>query len=153
MEYIAKKIAIGCDHAGVELKSLIAELLTSNGCEVIMFGADGSGSVDYPDVAGEVCRAVLSKNAELAILICGTGIGMSMAANRNAGIRAALCSDCVSAGLTRSHNNANVLCIGARILGPELVLGIVDKFLSTKFDGGRHSRRIEKIEACRCGGV
>ena len=126
------KIAIGCDHAGPELKAEILAHLDEKGVEYTDFGIQAGEKVDYPD-------------KEMGILICGTGIGMSMSANKIKGIRAACCSDYFSAKYTRAHNDANVLCIGARVLGAGLAIELVDVFLETEFEGGRHQRRVDKI--------
>ncbi len=139
------KIAIGCDHGGLEHKNAIAEHLKERGFEVKDFGIYEQVSVDYPDIAVKVTRAVTSKECELGILICGTGIGMSMAANKVKGIRAAACSDHFSAKYTRLHNNANVLCLGGRVIGIGTATELADIFVDTKFEGGRHQRRIDKI--------
>lgn len=140
------KIAIANDHAGVDYKNLLVKHLTVKGYEVINLGTDTALSVDYPDYAEKVAKAVQEKNADLGILICGTGIGMSIAANKFKGIRAALCGDCYSAELTRKHNDANVLCLGARVLGSDLMIKIADTFLSASFEGGKHAVRLGKIE-------
>lgn len=137
-------LAIGCDHGGYALKCEIMKHLTERGIEFKDLGCDGK-TVDYPDIAEKVCAAVADKSAERGILICGTGIGMSMAANKIKGIRAALCGDCYSARLTRLHNDANVLCMGARVIGAGLAIQIVDEFIDTGFEGGRHEKRVEKI--------
>ncbi len=139
-------IVIASDHAGVELKARILELVGESGHEVRDFGPADSSSVDYPDFAHLVAGAVSSGEAERGILICGTGIGMSMAANRHPGVRAALCHDAFTAEMARLHNNANVLCIGARTTGPGVAEQVVQLFLDTPFEGGRHQRRIDKIE-------
>lgn len=140
------KIAIANDHAGVDYKNLLVKHLTDKGYEVINLGTDTALSVDYPDYAEKVAKAVQEKNADLGILICGTGIGMSIAANKFKGIRAALCGDCYSAELTRKHNDANVLCLGARVLGSDLMIKIADTFLSASFEGGKHAVRLGKIQ-------
>ena len=132
------KIAIGCDHAGPELKAEILAHLDEKGVEYTDFGIQAGEKVDYPDKAKEVCEKVASGEYEMGILICGTGIGMSMSANKIKGIRAACCSDYFSAKYTRAHNDANVLCIGARVLGAGLAIELVDVFLETEFEGGRH---------------
>lgn len=139
------KIAIGCDHAGPALKNEILAHLDDKGIEYIDLGIQEGEKVDYPDKAKEVCQKVTSGECEFAVLICGTGIGMSMSANKIKGIRAACCSDYFSAKYTRAHNDANVLCIGARVLGAGLAVELVDVFLETQFEGGRHHRRIDKI--------
>ena len=140
------KLSIASDHAGVEMKALIKEYIESLGHEVEDKGPFETASVDYPDYAKLACHDVLEGKADSAICICGTGIGMSMACNKIRGIRAALCSDTVSAKFTRLHNNANVLCLGARIIGVELAKAIVDEFLNNDFEGGRHLNRINKLE-------
>ncbi len=141
-----KILAIAADHAAVEYKARLAAYLREMGHTVLDLGTDSSDSVDYPVYADKVCRTVTEKEAELGILICGTGIGMSIAANKHRGIRAALCGDPVSAELTRKHNNANVLCMGARILSFEACLEITNAFLDAEFEGGRHQRRVEMLE-------
>ncbi len=139
------KIIIGCDHAGVELKhTLLASALQTH--MVIDVGTDSSASVDYPDIAHKVAQAVAAGDAERGILICGTGIGMAMAAGKVKGIRAARCGEPYSAELSRRHNDANVLCLGARVTGSGMAEQIVARWLSTPFDGGRHARRVGKIE-------
>jgi ribose 5-phosphate isomerase B len=140
---MSKRITIGADSAGFELKGSVIAHLKKQGYEVIDMGTDSSESCDYPVFARKVSEDVLSNPGTLGILICGTGIGMSMAANKHNGIRAALCSDTYSARLTRNHNDANLLCMGARVIGPALALDIVDSFLGAEFEGGRHKRRID----------
>ena len=137
-------IAIGCDHGGFELKCAVMNHLLNKKIEYVDCGCNGE-RCDYPDIAKAVCKKVTSGECELAILVCGTGIGMSMAANKIKGIRAAVCSNWYSAKYTRLHNNANVLCLGGRVLGAGLALELVDVFLETEFEGGRHSDRIDKI--------
>lgn len=138
-----RMIAIGSDHGGYELKLEVIKHLKERGMEIRDFGCDNTDSCDYPVFAQAVSNAVASGECELGILICGTGIGMSMAANKIDGIRAALCSDCFSAKATREHNNANILCMGARTIGPGLALMITDIFVDTPFsDEERHIRRI-----------
>ena len=139
------KIAIGSDHGGFELKGHIIGHLKNRGIEVTDHGAYSEASVDYPDCARPVCEAVLDGGADCGILVCGTGIGMSMAANKIKGIRAALCSDTYSARMTKRHNNANVICLGGRVVGRELAFDIVDAYLDAGFEGGRHQKRIDKI--------
>lgn len=136
-------ISIGCDHGGIELKEEVLHLLEKLGHEVHDLGCHSKDSVDYPVFAKLVCQEVLDKKAEMGILICGTGIGMSMAANRFLGIRAALCSGIFTARMSREHNDANVLCLGARVTGTALALEIVKEWLSVPFAGSRHLRRIE----------
>lgn len=137
-------IAIGCDHAGVEMKKAVMESLSEKGFELLDLGTDGE-SVDYPVVAEKVCQKVLSGECEKGILICGTGIGMSIAANKFKGIRASLCSDSFSTRFTRLHNDANVMCMGARTLGAGLACELAEIFLTTGFEGGRHQRRVDLI--------
>lgn len=140
-----KKIAIACDHGGYELKKDIMKHLDEIGVEYEDFGCNSTASVDYPDYGVPACLAVTEGRAECAVLICGTGIGMSLCANKVRGIRAAVCSDTFSARMTRMHNDANVLCMGARVIGAGLAVDIVDLFLNTEFEGGRHSTRIAKV--------
>lgn len=136
-------IAIGNDHGGYELKLEVIRHLKERGFDVKDFGCDSTASCDYPVYAQAVANAVAGGKCELGILICGTGIGMSMAANKVEGIRAALCSDCFSAQATKEHNNANILCMGARTIGPGLALMITDIFVDTPFSNDeRHVRRI-----------
>lgn len=139
------KIAIGCDHAGPALKAEILAHLDEKGIEYTDFGIQEGEKVDYPEKAEEVCRKIADGSYDMGILICGTGVGMSMCANKIKGIRAACCSDYFSAKYTRAHNDANVLCIGARVLGAGLAAELVDVFIETPFEGGRHQRRIDKI--------
>lgn len=142
------KIAIGCDHGGLALKNEIIALLAEMGHEVMDQGTNSVASVDYPDFAVPVCDLVLAGACERGILLCGTGIGMSMVANRYPGIRAALCHEIFTARMSREHNNANVLCLGARVVGPGLALEIVRNFIETGFAGGRHLARLEKFSTC-----
>lgn len=136
-------IAIGSDHGGYELKLEVIRHLRERGFEIKDYGCDSAASCDYPIYAQAVANAVAAGDCELGILICGTGIGMSMAANKVPGVRAALCSDCFSAKATKEHNNANVLCMGARTIGPGLALMIADIFVDTPFSNDeRHIRRI-----------
>jgi ribose 5-phosphate isomerase B len=139
------KIAIGSDHGGFELKEAIKEFLESERLEYRDFGTYDTGSVDYPDFAREVASAVASGKFDRGVLCCGTGIGISIAANKVPGIRAALCSDCYSAKMSRMHNDANILCMGGRVVGKGLGLEITKVWLETAFEGGRHKRRIDKI--------
>lgn len=142
------KIAIGCDHAALKLKNDVVEKLRKEGYEVEDFGIHEQKSVDYPDYALPVAEAVASGKADKGILICGTGIGMSIAANKVKGIRCALCSDTFSAHATREHNDANILAFGERVVGEGLAMDIVDTFLKTPFSGDdRHVKRIAKISA------
>lgn len=146
-----KKIAIGVDHGGFDMKDEIVNYLKEQGYEVGDFGITEKVSVDYPVIAQKVALAVSSGEYQLGILICGTGIGMSLAANRVKGIRAAACSEVYSAKLTRLHNNANILCLGGRVIGPETAKMMVDVFVNTEFEGGRHQRRIDMIDVIECG--
>ena len=139
-----KMIAIGCDHAGYELKSDIIGYLGENGYEIMDIGCNGEPT-DYPVIAKCVADEVVKGTCEKGILICGTGIGMSISANKVNGIRAALCSEQYSAKYTRLHNDSNILCLGARTTGSGLALEIVDVFLNTEFEGGRHKRRVDLI--------
>ena len=139
------KIAIGSDHRGFDAKSRILSILHQLGHEVFDAGTHGRDSVDYPDFAFEVARAVSEGRAERGILICGTGIGMCIAANKVRNVRAAPCHDSITAEMSRRHNDANVLCLSADLLGEELIERMVRIWLETAFDGGRHARRVEKI--------
>ncbi|MBQ4039757.1 MAG: ribose 5-phosphate isomerase B [Oscillospiraceae bacterium] len=139
-------IALGCDHGGYALMQSVKAHLDELGLEYKDFGTYSTDSCDYPVYAKAAANAVANGECEKGILICGTGIGISIAANKVKGIRAALCSDCFSAEMTRRHNDANMLAMGARVLGEGLALKIVDIFLTTPFDGGRHARRVDMIE-------
>ena len=141
------KITIGSDHAGYELKMKVIAHLQERGIEAIDVGTYSTDSCDYPDFAHAVCKNVQDGVTELGILVCGTGIGMSMAANKHHGIRAAACSDTFSARLTRAHNDANVLCFGERVVGMGLAFDLVDNFIDTDFEGGKHQRRVDMITA------
>ncbi len=141
------KIAIGADHAGFELKEKIKQLLTSKDIEVEDFGAYSTDSVDYPDYAHPTADAVENKNADLGILLCGSGNGIAMTANKHQNIRAAICWTTELAELARQHNDANILVLPARFISEELGLKIVEAYLNTEFEGGRHQRRVDKI-AC-----
>lgn len=140
-------LALGCDHGGYELKQEIIKYLQEKNIEFIDFGCDSTASVDYPEYARKVGTAIIEGTCDKGILICGTGIGISIAANKMKGIRAALCTDCFCAEATRLHNDANILALGGRVVGPGLAVKIVDTFLNTPFSGDeRHQRRIDKIE-------
>ncbi|MGF1579984.1 MAG: ribose 5-phosphate isomerase B [Gemmataceae bacterium] len=139
------KIAIGSDHRGFEIKQQIISLIHSMGHEPHDMGAHDDASVDYPDFAFRVAHAVSEKETERGILICGTGIGMCIAANKVAGVRAAPCHDQVTAEMSRRHNDSNVMCLSADLLGDDLVLRMVSLWLQTEFESGRHARRVEKI--------
>ncbi len=136
------KIAIGSDHGGFELKNQVIELLASLDLRVKDVGCSSLDSVDYPVFADKVCQLVTSGECDRGILICGTGIGMSIAANKHKGIRAALCHEAYTARMSREHNNANVLCIGARVLGVEVVFDLLKVWLEADFGGGRHQKRL-----------
>lgn len=138
-------IAIASDHAGVELKSTLAELLDDIGFAVLDLGTTGTESVDYPDFADRMAEALDRGPATRGVLICGTGVGIAMAANRHRGLRAALCHDAVTARMGRAHNDANVLVLGARIVGAEVAKDCLRVFLDTPFEGGRHARRVAKM--------
>lgn len=139
------KIVIGCDHAALELKNKVIAHLQEQNIEVTDVGTYTSASCNYPDYATALCKKIQAGEFELGILICGTGIGMSMAANKHNGIRAACCSDTFSARMTRMHNNANVLCFGERVVGTGLALDLVDTFIGTDYLGGRHEARVRML--------
>ncbi len=140
------KVAIGSDHGGYQYKEKIIDYLTARNIPYIDLGTHTPESCDYPDIARAVCERVISGKSNRGILVCGTGIGMSIAANKVRGIRAALCGDTYSARVSRAHNNANVLCLGQRVIGEYLALDIVDVWLKSGFEGGRHKRRVDLIE-------
>ena len=141
-----KPIAIGCDHAGLGLKNALRSALEQRGEVIHDVGTFAETSCDYPDFAHLVASGVASGEYRLGLLVCGTGTGMAIAANRHRGVRAAVCGESFSAKMARSHNDANVLCLGARVVGPGLALEILEAFLTTAFEGGRHGRRVDKIE-------
>ena len=141
------KIAIGCDHGGLSHKNAIKEHLEKHGYEVKDFGIYEEHSVDYPDIAIKVCESIVSGECERGILVCGTGIGMSIAANKVKGIRAAACSEHFSAKYTRLHNDSNVICLGGRVIGVGTAIELTDLFVKTEFEGGRHQNRVDKIMA------
>ncbi|MBQ3033948.1 MAG: ribose 5-phosphate isomerase B [Deferribacterales bacterium] len=141
-----KKIAIGSDHAGFSLKQTIIDYLTDKGIQVDDCGTYSEESTDYPDYAAKVAKTVVSDDSYAGILICGTGIGISIAANRFKGVRAALCHDSFTAAMSRKHNNANILAMGAKVVSWEIAKEIIDIWLSEEYEGGRHERRLEKIE-------
>ena len=140
-------IALANDHSGIALKEEIKKLLDKRGLEYKDFGTNTEASVDYPNYGESVAKAVVSGECDRGIIICGTGIGISIAANKVRGARAALCTDCFMAEMTRRHNDANILALGARVLGHGLALKIVETFLDTEFEGGRHARRVDIISA------
>lgn len=141
------KIAIACDHGGLNLKREIIKYLQKNGYEVVNFGTDTFDSCDYPDYALPAAEAVASGECEKGIVVCSTGIGVSIVANKVPGVRCAHCHDCYCAEFTRLHNNSNMLALGEKVVGVGYALKIVEKFLTTEFEGGRHSRRVDKITA------
>lgn len=141
------KIALGCDHGGYELKQYIIQVLEKLGHTCEDFGCDSLDSCDYPDFGAAAARAVAEGKCHRGIVICTTGIGISIAANKVKGVRCALCSDPLSAEMTRRHNDANMLAMGAGMVGPNLALRMVEVFLATEFEGGRHQRRVDKITA------
>ena len=141
------RIAIGCDHGAYLLKNKVADHLRKAGYEVVDFGTNGPESCDYPDFAAAAARAVAKGDCDRGIVICTTGIGISIAANKIKGIRCAHCADCLQAELTRKHNNANMLAIGAGFTGKNMAERIVEVFLNTEFEGGRHERRVNKVMA------
>ncbi|WP_026893500.1 ribose 5-phosphate isomerase B [Clostridiisalibacter paucivorans] len=139
------KIAIGSDHGGLELKEHVKKYLLDKGVDVVDCGTNSSESVDYPDFAYKVAEAVKDGKCSNGIVVCGTGIGISIAANKVAGIRCALCGDCYSAKMAKEHNNANMLALGGRVVGKDLALEIVNSWINAEFQGGRHERRVNKI--------
>jgi ribose 5-phosphate isomerase B len=141
------RIAIGSDHAGLHLRAEVAKVLRERGLEVNDLGPHGPESVDYPDFAAKVCAEIASGRATLGVLVCGTGIGMSIAANKIHGIRAALCHTEFEARMARAHNDANVLCLGERVTGAGVAASVLAAFVDGFFEGGRHAKRLEKINA------
>ena len=139
------KVAVGCDHGGLEHKDAIVKHLREKNIEVLDFGIYEAVSVDYPKIAVKVANSIVADEAELGVLVCGTGIGMSLAANKIDGIRAAACSEHFSAKYTRLHNNSNILCLGGRVVGVGTAIELVDLFINTEFEGGRHQRRVDMI--------
>ena len=139
------KLAIGCDHGGIELKLEIVKHLEERGIELVDFGIKEYQSVNYPEIALPLAKSVASGECDRGILVCGTGIGMSIAANKVKGIRAAVCSDHFSAKFTRLHNDANILCLGGRVIGPGVANEMVDLFIDTEYEGGRHATRVQMI--------
>ena len=141
------KIAVACDHAGYRLKGVLVEEMIKQGHDIVDYGTDSEASVDFPDYAVEAARAVANGECERGVVICGTGIGVSICANKVNGIRCALCGDVFSAKATRAHNNANMLALGERVVGPGLAVEILNAFLTTDYEGGRHDLRIQKMMA------
>lgn len=146
-----KTVILGADHGGYELKEQIKSHLCERGFSVLDVGTYSAESCDYPIFASRLCRGILEGKAELGILVCGTGVGMSIAANKHRGIRACCCSDLFSAEMTRRHNNSNVLCLGGRVVDTETGLALADKFIDTEFEGERHQRRLDLIEKIENG--
>jgi len=146
-----KKFYIATDHAGYALKDFVKNFVSSLGHEIIDLGPDSDERVDYPDFAKKCADAVIADKGSFGILICGTGIGISIAANKVPGIRAALCHDHYTAKLTRQHNDANILCFGERVVGKGVIEEMIEVFANTEFEGGRHAGRVEKIEGCSFG--
>jgi len=142
-----KRVALASDHGGFQLKNEVKEYIVSKGYEVIDLGTNSEESVDYPEFGAKAAKAVLAKEADCAIIMCGSGIGISIAANRFKGVRAALCSDTYDAKMCRQHNDANIMAIGGRITTIERAVDMVDLFLETEFEGGRHQRRIDLIDS------
>lgn len=141
------KIAMACDHGGLRLKNVLKEYLLDNGYEVEDFGTNSEDSCDYPDYAGKAAKAVASGACDKGVVVCGTGIGVSITANKVNGVRCALCHDVFSAKATRAHNDSNMIAMGQRVIGEGLALEILKAWLSTEFEGGRHIQRIEKMMA------
>ena len=142
----ARVVYLGADHAGLELKNSLKAMLEELGHTVHDLGTHTPARVDYPDFARRVSEAVLGESGSLGVLVCGTGLGISMAANRHAGVRAAVCHDTFSARMSRMHNDANILCMGSRVVGAGLAGDILEAFLAGSFEGGRHTARVAKIE-------
>jgi ribose 5-phosphate isomerase B len=145
------KFYIATDHAGYAVKAFVKAYINSKGHEIIDLGPDSADRVDYPDYAKKCAEAVITDKGSFGIVICGTGIGISMAANKVPGIRAALCHDHYTAMLTRQHNDANILCFGERVVGKGVIEDMIEVFANTEFEGGRHAGRVAKIEACAFG--
>ncbi len=141
----ASAIAVGSDHAGVELKRTLVAVLEKRGLTVLDLGTDSTDSCDYPDFAHALAAAIERGEVNRGLLVCGTGVGMAITVNRHPLVRAVVCSEPLSARMARRHNDANVLCVGARVIGPDTALDILDAFLSTDFEGGRHAKRVAKI--------
>ncbi len=145
------KFAVAADHAGVDLKERLGAVLRGRGIGFLDFGAHGAGAVDYPDKAAQVARAVAAGEVDRGLLVCGTGVGMAMSANRFPGVRAVNPTDEFTVRMSRAHNDANVLAVGARVLDDETAAGLLELFLDTPFDGGRHGARVAKIDAPSAG--
>jgi ribose 5-phosphate isomerase B len=145
------KFYIATDHAGYALKAFVKDYVTSKGHTIEDLGPDSADRVDYPDFAKKCADAVVADDGSFGILICGTGIGISISANKVKGIRAALCHDAYTAEMTRAHNDANILCFGERVVGKGVIENMIDAFCDTEFEGGRHAGRVSKIEGCSMG--
>ncbi len=145
------KVALGCDHGGIDIKNAIIDDLKSKGVDFVDFGCYTNESVDYPEYAYKVATAVTKKEVDLGILCCGTGIGISMAANKVKGIRAAVCTNEFMAEMTRRHNNSNIICMGGRVIDEKTAVKLADIFLNTEFEGDRHTRRVDMITAIEDG--
>ncbi len=143
------KYYVATDHAGIELKNHTCEYLKSKGYEVVDLGPHTKERVDYPDYAVKLCKSVLEDEGSMGVLICGSGIGISISANRFSGIRACLCHDAYTAKMGRAHNDGNVLCFGERVVGPGVAESIIDAWCAAEFEGGRHAGRVDKIEAIK----
>jgi len=150
---MSKKFYIATDHAGYALKAYVKEFVLSLGHTIVDLGPDSADRVDYPDFAKKCAHAVIEEEGSFGILICGTGIGISISANKVEGIRAALCHDSYTAKLTRQHNDANILCFGERVVGKGVIEDMIEIFANTEFEGGRHASRVAKIETCNYGKV
>ena len=150
---MSKKFYIATDHAGYALKAYVKDFVISLGHEIIDLGPHSADRVDYPDFAKKCANAVIEDEGSFGILICGTGIGISISANKVEGIRAALCHDTYTAKLTRQHNDANILCFGERVVGKGVIEDMIEAFASTPFEGGRHASRVAKIEECSLGTI
>jgi ribose 5-phosphate isomerase B len=148
---MSKTFYIATDHAGYAVKAYVKEVVTALGHNIVDLGPDSADRVDYPDYAKKCARAVLEDAGSFGILICGTGIGISISANKIPGIRAALCHDHYTAKLTRQHNDANILCFGERVVGKGVIEDMIEVFANTEFEGGRHAGRVAKIEGCAFG--
>jgi ribose 5-phosphate isomerase B len=142
---VVSTVALGADHAGFHLKEALKAWLIDHGYQVVDYGTHSAESVDYPDYAAQVADAVADRKVERGVLVCGTGIGMTITANKVPGVRAALCSDLYTARMSREHNDTNVLALGGRLMGPEMAVDILRMWLETDFSGGRHRRRVDKI--------
>ena len=142
-----RKVLIACDHGGLDLKTLLVDSLASWAYEVVDLGVNDGSSVDYPEYALKLARQIAAGQGELGVLVCGTGIGMSIAANKVPGIRAAMIGDEYSARMARQHNDANIICLGGRVLGPDRATAILKAFMESDFEGGRHQRRLDLITA------